>query len=175
MRYKATLPFLFLLTFIYTSSICAQVQVAAQNQEPTIILFRHAEKMDTSRDPDLSPVGIERANTLFHMLKDLEITAIYSTSYKRTMQTVQPLVDSLKLPLVPYDPRDLAGFAEMLKETTGVVLVSGHSNTTPTLTSLILGSEVAKINEDEYDNLFIITNATTKPVLTKLRYPTFYK
>ena len=174
MRYKEFLPFLFLLTFIYTSSVFAQTQVSEQNQEPTIILFRHAEKMNTSRDPDLSPVGIERSNILFHMLKDLEITAIYSTSYKRTMQTIQPLADSLELPVNPYDPRDLTVFAEMLKETTGVVLVSGHSNTTPTLSSLILGYEVAKINEDEYDNLFIITSASTNPVLTKLRYPTFY-
>jgi len=174
MRYKEFLPFLFLLSFIYTSSVFAQTQVSEQNQEPTIILFRHAEKMNTSRDPDLSPVGIERSNTLFHMLKDLEITAIYSTSYKRTMQTIQPLADSLELPVNPYDPRDLTGFAEMLKKTTGVILVSGHSNTTPTLSSLILGYEVAKINEDEYDNLFIITSASTNPVLTKLRYPTFY-
>lgn len=174
MRYKEFLPFLFLLSFIYTSSVYAQTQVSEQNQEPTIILFRHAEKMNTSRDPDLSPVGIERSNTLFHMLKDLEITAIYSTSYKRTMQTIQPLADSLELPVNPYDPRDLTGFAEMLKKTTGVILVSGHSNTTPTLSSLILGYEVAKINEDEYDNLFIITSASTNPVLTKLRYPTFY-
>ena len=174
MRYKEFLPFLFLLTFIYTSSVFAQTQVSEQNQEPTIILFRHAEKMNTSRDPDLSPVGIERSNTLFHMLKDLEITAIYSTSYKRTMQTIQPLADSLELPVNPYDPRDLTGFAEMLKKTTVVILVSGHSNTTPTLSSLILGYEVAKINEDEYDNLFIITSASTNPVLTKLRYPTFY-
>ena len=174
MRYKEFLPFLFLLTFIYTSSVFAQTQVSEQNQEPTIILFRHAEKMNTSRDPDLSPVGIERSNTLFHMLKDLEITAIYSTSYKRTMQTIQPLADSLELPVNPYDPRDLTGFAEMLKKTTGVILISGHSNTTPTLSSLILGYEVAKINEDEYDNLFIITSASTNPVLTKLRYPTFY-
>lgn len=174
MRYKEFLPFLFLLTFIYTSSVFAQTQVAEQNQEPTIILFRHAEKLDSSRDPDLSPIGFERSNTLFHMLKDLEITAIYSTSYKRTMQTVQPLADSLELPVYPYDARDLSGFAEMLKETTGVILVSGHSNTTPTLTSLILGYEVAKINENEYDNLFIITNASTNPILTKLRYPTFY-
>jgi phosphohistidine phosphatase SixA len=174
MRYKEFLPFLFLLTFIYTSSVFAQTQVSKQNQEPTIILFRHAEKMNTSRDPDLSPVGIERSNTLFHMLKDLEITAIYSTSYKRTMQTIQPLADSLELPVNPYDPRDLTGFAEMLKKTTGVILISGHSNTTPTLSSLILGYEVAKINEDEYDNLYIITSASTNPVLTKLRYPTFY-
>lgn len=174
MRYKEFLPFLFLLMFIYTSSVFAQTQVSEQNQEPTIILFRHAEKMNTSRDPDLSPVGIERSNILFHMLKDLEITAIYSTSYKRTMQTIQPLADSLELPVNPYDPRDLTGFAEMLKKTTGVILVSGHSNTTPTLSSLILGYEVAKINEDEYDNLFIITSASTNPVLTKLRYPTFY-
>ncbi len=174
MRYKEFLPFLFLLTFIYTSSVFAQTQVSKQNQEPTIILFRHAEKMNISRDPDLSPVGIERSNTLFHMLKDLEITAIYSTSYKRTMQTIQPLADSLELPVNPYDPRDLTGFAEMLKKTTGVILISGHSNTTPTLSSLILGYEVAKINEDEYDNLYIITSASTNPVLTKLRYPTFY-
>ena len=174
MLYKEFLPFLFLLTFIYTSSVFAQTQVSEQNQEPTIILFRHAEKMNTSRDPDLSPVGNERSNTLFHMLKDLEITAIYSTSYKRTMQTIQPLADSLELPVNPYDPRDLTGFAEMLKKTTGVILISGHSNTTPTLSSLILGYEVAKINEDEYDNLYIITSASTNPVLTKLRYPTFY-
>ena len=143
MLYKASLPLLFLLTFIYTSSVFAQTQIAEQNQEPTIILFRHAEKLDSSRDPDLSPIGFERSNTLFHMLKDLEITAIYSTSYKRTMQTVQPLADSLELPVNPYDARDLSGFAEMLKETTGV-LVSGH-NVYPYSNKLDSHYEVAKV------------------------------
>ena len=72
MLYKASLPLLFLLTFIYTSSVFAQKQVAEQNQEPTIILFRHAEKLDSSRDPDLSPIGFELSNTLFHMLNTLK-------------------------------------------------------------------------------------------------------
>ena len=108
------------------------------------------------------------------MLKDLAITEIYSTTYKRTMQTVQPLADSLGISITPYDPQDLTGFAQILKEKSGVILVSGHSNTTPKVTSLLLGSEVARINEDEYDNLFIITSTATNPVLTKLRYPSFY-
>lgn len=174
MLYKATLLFLLLLTFFDTSSVFAQTKVAAQTLEPTIILFRHAEKIDTSRDPDLSTIGIERSKTLYHMLKDLAITEIYSTSYKRTMQTVQPIADSLGISITLYNPQDLTGFAQILKEKSGVILVSGHSNTTPKVTSLLLDSEVASINEDEYDNLFIITSAATNPVLTKLRYPSFY-
>jgi hypothetical protein len=90
------------------------------------------------------------------------------------MQTVQPIADSLGISISLYNPQDLTGFAQILKEKSGVILVSGHSNTTPKVTSLLLDSEVASINEDEYDNLFIITSAATNPVLTKLRYPSFY-
>lgn len=186
MLIKRYLPQYFLCIIVLTTPLFAQNQMVqqneetaqkkeiVQNQEPTIILFRHAEKMDASRDPDLSTKGIERSKTLYHMLKDLAITEIYSTTYKRTMQTVQPLADSLGISITPYNPQDLTGFAQILKEKSGVILVSGHSNTTPKVTSLLLGSEVARINEDEYDNLFIITSTATNPVLTKLRYPSFY-
>ena len=141
--------------------------------ESTIILVRHAEKMDDSRDPELSKIGEQRAHMLYEMLVDMNVNQVYSTSYKRTQSTAKPLADSLSLHVQSYDPRDLEGFAAELKQKEGVILVVGHSNTTPMLTSLLSGQKLEKIDESDYDNLFIVSFSGGSPRLFHLHYPSF--
>src|SRR5215471_12489103 len=52
---------------------------------PVIFIVRHAEKASSGdKDPDLSPKGQKRANTLAHILKDSYITSVFVTEFKRT-------------------------------------------------------------------------------------------
>jgi hypothetical protein len=56
-----------------------------------------------------------------------------------------------------YDPSDLEGLAQKLRDTGGIHLVVGHSNTTPEMVRILGGKPVSKINEaSEYDRLYIV-------------------
>lgn len=134
-----------------------------------VFLVRHAEKMDQSRDPDLSPQGLQRSKLLAQMLSDSGIEHIHSSDYKRTRNTAQPLADQLGLDVQIYDPRELETLASQLKKMGGTHLVVGHSNTTPTMVSLLGGEPGSAIDDtSEYDRLYIVTITHTGQVSSKL-------
>ncbi len=132
-----------------------------QAQETTtFILVRHAEKLDDgTKDPALSEEGQTRAARLADHLQETEITAIYSTSYNRTLDTVKKIADEKELAITEHDPLQAdALHAIMAKHRGGIVLISGHSNTTPHLVNRLLGEEkFQQLDESEYDNLYIAT------------------
>jgi broad specificity phosphatase PhoE len=141
----------------------------------TFILVRHAEKAtDDPKDPDLSPEGITRVSKLAELLEQSSITAVYSTPYKRTRKTVQAIANSKKLTVQEYAPTNPASFvAELLaKHAGGTVLISGHSNTIPSLANALLGKETFKQFDDaDYGNLLIITvHASGQSSLLHLRF-----
>ena len=161
------------LVLILMSVVVYETTYAQDNL--TIYLFRHAEKTSDGRDPGLNEEGKQRAQTLFQMITEKEITGLYSTPFKRTQQTIAQFSSAHGLEVQEYDYRDLQGFADTLKTLTGVYLISGHSNTTPALTGFLTGMEISPINEDEYDNLFIVQFVDGKALLTILNYPPFYE
>ena len=128
----------------------------------TFILVRHAEKAnDGTRNPPLNQAGYERAENLAALLQNQQATALYSTPYTRTEETLKPIADKQKLQIASYDPR--AGeewLAELLvKHAGGTVVISGHSNTIPGLANKLLGEErFAQFDESEYSNLIIIVS-----------------
>ena len=132
-----------------------------QEKITTFILVRHAEKdmTQSTNDPDLSPAGKSRALRLAELLKEGEVTAIYSTPYKRTRQTVQPLAESKTLEIREYALNNEAEIDNMLaKHDGGTIVVSGHSNTVPWFANKLLGTEKYKPMEDgDYGNLWIVT------------------
>jgi phosphohistidine phosphatase SixA len=129
----------------------------------TIYLFRHAEKAkDGTRNPDLNQLGLNRAENLKQWLADKNISTIYSTNYKRTLQTVSPLAEALEMNIVLYDPRDLKKFAAQLLQSRGNSVVVGHSNTTPDLVTYLGGNAEGEIDELEYDRLYQIDYSADK-------------
>lgn len=141
------------------------------NDPLLVFLVRHAEKMDHSRDADLSPHGYERAQELARVLADAGIQGIYSTDYSRTRETAKPLADLLEKELTLYDASELHRLAEELKLAGGRHLVVGHSNTTPALVE-ILGGEpgIPILEETEYDRLYVISLTGREVQSVLLRY-----
>lgn len=139
---------------------------AAAVKTNQIYLVRHAEKM-SGPDPDLTEDGFDRAAALADRLSDVGIEVVYSTDFKRTVQTAEPIAQALGLDIQLYDPYDLAGFANKVLEAKQTVLVVGHSNTTPEL-SVELGGDPGDpiVEATEYDRLYILTvgdaDVTTK-------------
>lgn len=131
----------------------------------TIIFVRHAEKAETPPDdPELSEKGKGRVAELTRQLVDADVVAgvdaIYSTPYKRTIETARPLAEALNLPINRYDPDDNEAVLEkILKEHKGkIILVVGHSDTIPGLIAdLGASKKVPPIDDMEYDNIYVIS------------------
>jgi len=143
-----------LYSFILLSGLLSLV---ACKPATTIYLVRHAEKADSSRDPDLSEAGRLRAISLANLLKDEKISLIYSTNYKRTIQTATPLSELTGKPILFYSPDTLPRLVEALKKQQQPALVVGHSNTTISMLDAFgLSFSGKKIEENDYTNLFKI-------------------
>ncbi len=131
----------------------------------TVIFVRHAEKeLEPPDDPDLSEAGRRRVAELTRQLVDADVVAgvdaIYSTPYKRTLQTAQPLADALDLPVQRYDPDDNEAVLETILATHKgrIILVVGHSDTVPGLIADLGASKnVPAIADTEYDNIYIVS------------------
>lgn len=131
----------------------------------TIIFVRHAEKdLSVADDPPLSEAGRERVDELTRQLVDADVVAgvdaIYATPFRRTQQTAQPLADALDLPINTYDASDTEAVLETILERHKgkIILVVGHSDTVPVLiANLGASKQVPPIDENEYDNIYIIS------------------
>ena len=131
-----------------------------------IFLIRHFEKESSdatakqNKDPELTTQGQARAQLLASFLADQNVTTVFSTNYKRTIQTATPTAKQNGLSVTFYDPRELADFALQLQAMStkgkGNILIVGHSNTTPQLLKL-LGGPDKPLSENDYGDLFYLT------------------
>ena len=137
-------------------TICFVAFTAAQKK--TIILVRHAEKVDASQDPELSAEGRQRAARLAKIVKKYKPGAVYSTDFKRTRDTVAPVATRRHLQVQTYDPKKPdALIDEMMKSKTKRFLVSGHSNTIPGLANALGKKELFKnLDDSEYGAIWIV-------------------
>jgi broad specificity phosphatase PhoE len=139
--------------------------------QKAVLVVRHGEKI-SGADERLSEAGRARAERLAKMLKDVGVTAIYSTDTERTRDTVQPLATGLGLKVAIYDKGD-AAFVDRIhsEQADGIVLIAGHSNTIPDLLKALGCAADFTIAPDEYDNLFVVVpRATGQATLMRLRY-----
>jgi len=131
-------------------------------QKKTIILVRHAEK-DISEaadknDPGLTAEGLQRSQRLVEVIKRYKPGAVYSTNFKRTMATVEPVARRRGVEVRTYDPRKQAELIdEIMKSKTKRFVVSGHSNTIPGLANALGKKELFKnLDESEYGAIWIV-------------------
>ena len=126
----------------------------------TIYVMRHAEKeaIRGEHDPPLTDVGIARSEALRDRLEQTKVDAIYSSEYRRTMQTALPTAEANQQTITTYNPAaDPREFAELLRSSPAEsILVIGHSNTIPPLL-YAFGSEIEAIGESQYGDLYVLT------------------
>ena len=137
--------------------LLSPVGMAAQATK-TIILVRHAEKVDASQDPELSAEGKQRAERLARVIKKYKPGAIYSTDFKRTRDTVGPVATRRHLQIQTYDAKKPDALVdEIMKSKTKRFLVAGHSNTIPGLANLLGKKELFKnLDDAEYGAIWIV-------------------
>ena len=135
--------------------------LAHHDAPTTVILIRHAEKVDASADPELSKEGQDRAEALARVLVDAGISEIYTTQFRRTNLTAAPLGKALKIEpkVIEAGARYAADVKTRIrKERMGkTTLVVGHSNTIgPVLTELGVKTPLVLTDKD-YGDIFICT------------------
>ena len=131
-----------------------------ENDCSTIYLIRHAEKVRTNksdRDPKLNEKGILRALNWKEYFLDKDITKIYSTNYKRTLETVKPFQEAIGLATILYSPSSI-DYKDFISSNKGeIVLVVGHSNTIPNFVNELINDQVyAQIDDLNNSNLYIV-------------------
>ncbi|HCT52176.1 MAG TPA: hypothetical protein DF712_06910 [Balneola sp.] len=153
---------LYLVIAILTVPVLNAQNLIGKSDTATLIFVRHAEKSDDgTQNPPLTREGEERAERikLFREKSFPEVHAVYSTEYKRTESTALPTAKAYNLDVVSYDPRAPKVFVKkLIKEHAGeVVLIVGHSNTTPFLVNMVLGEDkFQQLDESDYDEIFIV-------------------
>ena len=129
-----------------------------QNKTTQYYFIRHAEKADSSKNPDLSEKGLERAKEWQMLFSELSFDAIYSTDFNRTIQTIKPISVKQNKNFSLYNPKtiDIEAFK---KETFGKkILIVGHSNTIPNMVNQIIKeNKYSDIAENQFGNLYIVT------------------
>jgi len=157
------------MMLLTTVSMLLSGPLTADDENSTIFLVRHAEKLLDVEDPGLSAAGKQRAKQLAVLLEDAEITAIFSTDYQRTRDTATPLATAENLEITLYDPAEPEHLVELIKNEQGRYLVVGHSNTTPDLVTRLGGNPGSAIDEKtEYNRLYVLTLDDAGKVTTVL-------
>ena len=150
--------------------------VPASAAATTLILVRHAERADTSRDSPLSETGHVRARALQDALVGSGIDLIVVSQYQRTAETAAPLATALRLrprvePLEGETPIAAARLAQrlMVEEAGRTILIVSHSDTVPAMLNALMGSDLPEL--DRYGDLFILTaSPSAQPRVVTARF-----
>ena len=163
--------------YLFFGLLSFSIIVSAQST--TIILLRHAEK-DTSNvgsvmmtaNPPLSKAGELRAERLVSVLSSYKPDIIYSTNYLRTKATVSPIAKKFDKEIQIYDPKKLQSFADSLIKVEGkIIVVVGHSNTTPALVNLLIReNKYPALDDSVYDQYWIVTITNKKTTVEQRKY-----
>ena len=150
-----------MLMLITLLAACKPAEDAPEGSGNVVVYaIRHVEKDTTAgvQDPKLTDEGTARAQVLATFMADVDLSAVYSTPYSRTRDTVQPVADSHGLEVnTQWAEGGIALSAHILAthhhET---VIAAGHSNTVPALIAG-LGGPVITIEESSYGELWVVT------------------
>lgn len=140
--------------------------------EPTLVyLVRHAEKVDDSRDADLSERGLKRAAELAAFFEKIEVNQLYASQFQRTQKTLQPLADAKGLKLAIISAGEPEQLIDSVRGHAGkTIVIAGHSNTLPDLIARLGAGEVT-IADDAYRNLFLVILNEDGAVLQNFQLP----
>ena len=132
----------------------------------TFYLIRHAEKIRADKsepNPDLNEKGLLRAQKWRNYFSDKDVSKIYSTNYKRTLKTVQPLAVQNNIETSLYTP-SIIDYDDFIRSNIGGnVLVVGHSNTIPDFVNNIIDDKYYdQIDDLNNSNLYVVSMCNSK-------------
>jgi len=132
---------------------------AAQALPVTVFVVRHAEKGPEVPDPSLSEAGQHRAAELARALTDARITALYTTEFKRTQETLAPLAAAKSLTPTRLLARDVDGLVAAIQALPAgsQAVVATHSNLIHLLVARLTGVVIPELTDLDYDRLVVVS------------------
>jgi phosphohistidine phosphatase SixA len=123
-----------------------------------VYVMRHLQKAPGD-DPPLTEEGAALAEMVAAMLgfDGFGVKAVFATPTRRAMQTGQPLAAFIKVPVTPYDPKNVPALVAAVNAVPGSVLVVGHSNTVPDLVAAFGGARPKPLTEQDYGTIYQVT------------------
>lgn len=132
------------------------VSLGISEKDTLLVLTRHGEKIDQTKNPQLSEAGKLRAENLKKILANAPIfDIVYSSKYYRTVNTIRPYCKSKSIKWKIYDPKKPDSLILLLKSY-NTALIVGHSNTIPKLINHLTGTDLPEFVEEDYNNLVFI-------------------
>lgn len=140
----------------------------------TVYIVRHADKAaGGGSDPQLSPAGLERAQTLAYMLRQDKVKAVFVTQFQRSRQTGEPAALDSGVAMQEYSDANIVADLILANFEGRRVLVVAHSDTVKVIAARLIASlavPVANILEHQYDRFFVVHRIGPKGHLDRLRY-----
>jgi len=137
----------------------------------TVILVRHAERLNDTDTTSISEVGIQRAQALAHVLSSSGLKRIYVSDRVRTQQTAAPTANALGITPIQIPANDISRYVDSVKAHRGdVVLIAGHSDTVPQIIGKLGISPPPTIPRTEFDHLFVVTLFRFRATMVHLKF-----
>jgi broad specificity phosphatase PhoE len=171
---KAAAKYLVILLALGLAA-CGRPQPGATT---TVLIVRHAEKASDAADSPLTDAGSERAQALARAAEGAGVSAVYSSQFRRNLDTARPLSERLGVAVTeaPVNLESPGDYGKTLardildKHAGETVVVVGHGNTVAATVEGLTGRP-AHIESVEYHDLFVVTVPPDGPGrLIKARY-----
>ncbi len=135
--------------------------LVAQERPTTVFVVRHAEKGAEGQDPSLTEAGRVRAGALAHLLGDAGVTAIFTSQFKRTIETGAPLASRAGVTpsVIGAGKNDELATAIRALPPGSRALVVSHSNLVPAIVEKLSGEKVGELTDLDYDRIYVVTLA----------------
>lgn len=142
-------------------------------------LVRHAEKEDSNtmqdqnEDPPLNQEGMQRVKKLKDLLIKENISAIYSTSYRRNLNTVKPMAQQRSLKIKNYEWYEWRPMIdEILKDFNGeTIVICGHGDNLLPMIDYLGGTRPQeKLGSNEYDKIFKVEKDKIEAIVNTIIY-----
>lgn len=161
--------------FVVLNLVLFSIAASAQ-KTTTVFIVRHAEKdlsTPSNADPTLNGAGLQRSFDLRDVLQKEKIAAVFSTNYKRTIQTGNPLAQLINKEIIIYDANKNDELVNSIKEKYKgkKVLIVGHSNTILTIVKAFGATpSMQQIPDTQYNLLFEMTISSKETTLKERTY-----
>ena len=171
-RHKLRLTIIVIITLAFVS-----INETKASDYTTVFVVRHAEKDLTFTGTDelkpLTAKGENRAKSLAKILSSENIATVFHTEYKRTKDTGAYTASLFGVATQLYKVNNIVSTIKNVHSGQSVLIV-GHSDTVPDILKEFGISSVPKIDDDQFDDLFIVIICNEKdPPLIHLKYSVY--
>ena len=158
-RMKRAAAGLLILMLAFGAPSCGR----GAEEATTVIVVRHAEKASDADDSPLTEAGTRRAEALARAVEGAGVRAVYSSQFRRNLDTARPLAERAglavnEMPVNLSNPGDYgkALARDVLEKHAGqTVVVVGHANTVAATVEALSGRP-AQFGDIQYPDFFIV-------------------